>query len=74
MTRALRRFYGASAGLGHADLALEWLEKARSERDCWLPLVPSDPAFDPVLKDSRFVRQVEQLGLKSNILPAELVL
>lgn len=51
------------AGLGNIDHGLKVLENARAERDCWLPLVNSDPSFDPVRSDSRFAQLLDQLGL-----------
>ncbi|MBZ5596107.1 MAG: winged helix-turn-helix domain-containing protein [Acidobacteriia bacterium] len=34
------------AGLGHSDLAIEWLETAYQQRDVWLTWLAVDPRFD----------------------------
>lgn len=42
------------AGLGEADAALEWLERAYAERDVWLVWLKVDPRLDPLRPDARF--------------------
>jgi len=50
-------------GLGDADNAILWLEKAYDERDNWMVWLSVHPAFDPVRSDSRFVDLVRRVGL-----------
>ncbi len=49
-------------GLNDHDQAITWLDSAVTERDCWLPLVKSDPAFDPMRTDPRFVGIMKLIG------------
>jgi len=42
------------AGLGEADAAFEWLERAFDARDVHLAFLPVDPKWDPLRADSRF--------------------
>ena len=42
------------AGLGHAQEAIEWLEKGIDERAAGMVWIKDDPRFDPLRPDSRF--------------------
>lgn len=59
-------FYIATlyAGLGDADAAFEWLERAYESRDGDLTFLKVDPRFDPLRPDPRFARLLERLGLQ----------
>ena len=50
------------AGLGETDKAIAWLNEACRERDCWMPLVKPDPAFDGLRADSRFAGIMKDIG------------
>ena len=49
--------------LGDSTLAVQWLERARSERNMKLFLVSQDPRFDALRGHSEFSAVVQQLGL-----------
>ena len=52
------------AGLGEADQAFEWLEKARLERSFSLLLsLKAEPRLDPLRADLRFQDLQRQVGL-----------
>jgi len=52
------------AGLGEADQAFEWLEKARVERSFSMLLcLKAEPRLDPLRADSRFQDLLRQVGL-----------
>jgi hypothetical protein len=51
------------AALGDSALAVQWLERARSERNMKLFLVSQDPRFDALRGHSEFSAVVQQLGL-----------
>jgi eukaryotic-like serine/threonine-protein kinase len=53
----------AHVGLGEADAAFEWLERAFAERDGSLVLVGASPEFDPLRGDPRFASLLERMGL-----------
>jgi len=53
------------AGLGERDTALEWLEKAYTERDNWLCEVKMDPHFLDYHEEPRFKSLVKKIGLDS---------
>jgi eukaryotic-like serine/threonine-protein kinase len=50
-------------GLGEADKAFEWFEKAYQERSEELLFLKVEPRLDPVRADSRFQSLVRRLGL-----------
>jgi len=50
-------------GLGQADRALEWLERAYREKNWQMGFLGAEPLFDPLRDDPRFVSLVERLGL-----------
>jgi len=52
-----------AAALGDKDQALEWLEKAYSNRDDRLVFVMTDPLMDSVRTDSRFQDLSRRIGL-----------
>jgi eukaryotic-like serine/threonine-protein kinase len=49
-------------GLGEKDQAIEWLEKAKSERDPFLMYIKVDPNFDSLRDNPRFNALVQQMG------------
>ncbi|MEO8302230.1 MAG: tetratricopeptide repeat protein [Rhizomicrobium sp.] len=49
--------------LGDSALAVQWLERARNERNMKLFLVSQDPRFDALRGHSEFSAVVQQLGL-----------
>lgn len=48
------------AGLGQADPALEWLERAYKVRDVHLAFLPVDAKWDPLRSDARFAALVDR--------------
>ncbi|MGH7702533.1 MAG: hypothetical protein ACREMO_05540 [Gemmatimonadales bacterium] len=50
------------ASLGEKDLALEWLERAATDRTVWV-LGSSWPELDPLRSDPQFPALVRRLGL-----------
>jgi TolB-like protein/serine/threonine protein kinase/tetratricopeptide (TPR) repeat protein len=50
-------------GLGKTDQALEWLEKAKLERDPFLLYVQVDPNFDRLRNHPRFIDLIKQVGV-----------
>ncbi|MFQ5703178.1 MAG: protein kinase [Gemmatimonadales bacterium] len=48
---------------GRPDPALEWIERACSERAAWMSFIEVDPAWDRLRKQPRFREQVRCLGL-----------
>jgi len=53
------------AGLGNADSAIFWLQKAVDTRAVGVLFLHVDPMFDTLRADQRFVRIVRDVGLKS---------
>ena len=51
------------AGLGDADNAVMWLNKALEQRAATLGFVSQNPIFDSLHKDPRFVDIVERIGI-----------
>ena len=51
------------AGLNDRDQALEWLEKAFTDRSGGLLQLKADIMFDPIRSDARFESLVRRLGL-----------
>jgi hypothetical protein len=50
-------------GLGDADRAFEWLQKAFEARDWQMALLKVEPLFDGIRSDPRFAALVERVGL-----------
>jgi serine/threonine-protein kinase len=50
-------------GLGNTNEAMNWLEKAYSERFYVLSLVNAMPEFDPLRSDPRFQQMLRGMGL-----------
>lgn len=53
----------AYVGLGDADAAFEWLERAYAERDPLIGSLNTVPAFEPLRGDPRFAELVRRMGL-----------
>ncbi len=51
------------AGLGDAERALQMLEATVEERYCWASYLKSEPVFDELRKERRFVSLLEKMGL-----------
>ncbi|MBV9959991.1 MAG: tetratricopeptide repeat protein, partial [Acidobacteria bacterium] len=51
------------AGLGDADEAFAWLERAFHERDEWLLHLKVDPKLDPLREDTRFAELLRRIEL-----------
>jgi hypothetical protein len=51
-------------GLGDADRALRWLERAYDERAPQLIWLKADPIFDPLRSDPRFTRLLRRMRLE----------
>jgi serine/threonine-protein kinase len=51
------------AGLGEADRAFEWLERALEDRRGWLAYLRVEPLLDPLRGDARFGRLLEKMRL-----------
>jgi DNA-binding winged helix-turn-helix (wHTH) protein/Tfp pilus assembly protein PilF len=59
------------AGLGDADNATMWLDKAIEQRASTLGFVAQNPIFDSLHSDPRFIAIVERIGVwKKPLLPA----
>lgn len=52
-----------NVGLGNADEAMRWLDKAYDERSTLLTYVGMDRRFDPLRKDPRFSALTKKIGL-----------
>ena len=52
-------------GLGDKDQAFEWLDKAYAERSYYLTSLRSNPVFDSLRSDARFVALLKKMGLES---------
>lgn len=50
-------------GLGETDQALEWLEKSFTERFCWLVWLGTEPMYDGIRHDPRFIDLLRRVGL-----------
>ena len=49
-------------GLGEKDKAMEWLEKAKTERDPFLIYIKVDPNFDSLRSEPRFQTLLTSIG------------
>jgi adenylate cyclase len=56
-------FAMAYAALGQNESAFEWLDKAYELRDAHLPFIKTDPVFDGLQSDPRFVTLLKKIGL-----------
>jgi Flp pilus assembly protein TadD len=50
-------------GLGEADHAFAWIERAREERRGWLCYLKVEPLLDPIRSDPRFAGLLEKMRL-----------
>ncbi len=50
-------------GLGDTERALQMLEATADERYCWASYLKSEPMFDELRKEKRFVSLLEKMGL-----------
>lgn len=50
-------------GLGHSDVAIDWLNRACDERSHWVIFLNSDPAFDDLREHPRFKDLLQKIGL-----------
>lgn len=50
-------------GLGNADRAFEWLERACEDRDPWVGWLKADPVFDSLRPDPRFLGLLRRVHL-----------
>jgi len=50
-------------GLGHADLAMEWLERAADERNMGFYLPSADPVYDPIRETPRFRKLMDRIHI-----------
>ncbi len=51
------------AGLAENERALEWLEKAYAEHNCWLGFLNIEPRFQTLQEDARFAALLKKVGL-----------
>ena len=51
------------AGVGEADAAFEWLDRAVEDRRGWLAYLKVEPLLDPLRGDPRFGRLLERMRL-----------
>jgi TolB-like protein/Tfp pilus assembly protein PilF len=49
--------------LGEKEAAFDWLRKACTEHDSWLPWLGVDRRFDPLRTDERFTALLAQIGI-----------
>ena len=50
-------------GMGDANQAFEWLDKAYEERSGFLPYIKCDRRFNPLHSDPRYQKLLERIGL-----------
>ncbi|MFB0566278.1 MAG: protein kinase [Candidatus Aminicenantaceae bacterium] len=50
--------------LGDKDQGFEWLEKAYEEYDSWLRLLKTDPIFNGIRPDPRYITLLRKMGLE----------
>lgn len=62
-----RDFAYVWAGLGHRDQTLKWLEKAYEQRSVGLAGISTDPEFDNLRSNPRFLALLKKMGLPSEI-------
>jgi len=62
------------AAAGERDQAFEWLERAFKERDPMLVAAMTDPAFDGLRSDPRFIALINQIGFVNRALTGRQVL
>ncbi len=48
--------------LGRKEAGIQWLEKAYEQRDMLMPYVNTDPLFDPLRNDPRFLDIIKKMG------------
>jgi tetratricopeptide (TPR) repeat protein len=55
------------AGLGDADAALDWLQRAVDARSGFVRYLFVEPRLDPLRDNPRFVALLERVGLKETL-------
>ena len=50
-------------GLDDLDNAFNWFDKAFVERTGWLGFIETDPSFDRVREETRYLELVKKVGL-----------
>ncbi len=53
-------------GLGENDIAMDWLEKAYEERTNHLIYLNSNPIYDPIRSESRFIELVKKMNFPNS--------
>ncbi len=53
------------SGLGEADAAFEWLERAHRTRESWITYLIPDVRIDPLRQDPRYADLLRRVGLPS---------
>lgn len=52
------------ASIGDKTAALDWLERAKSERHPWITFLRVEPEFISLRRDPRFIRLLDEIGLR----------
>jgi hypothetical protein len=53
----------AALAVGDRDVALAWLEKGMNMHSDYSPFVRYDPDLKPLLRDPRYQRMLDRMGL-----------
>jgi Flp pilus assembly protein TadD len=52
-------------GLGDKNKAFDWLDKACTDRSDWMIFLKTDPLFDPLRADPRFLNLLRRVGFQT---------
>jgi len=52
------------SGFGDNDRTLEWIEKAYEERVSWLRFIKTEPGWDYIRSEPRFIALMKKMGLE----------